>query len=417
MSEILHTKKRDYQYNGQVDSSDYNSRIEENYKDLVYLYNKANILDNKLSNIFERVLKDHQFLSRAISDLEDRVVALESIENTLSIHSFNQLDYPSFVGSSYAVGASELLSFDPVYNIITLPKVRSGSFSKVKFFNQVAGQVVPDFFKAKIDTSFTGVDTPGAVVDMTPIYNSILDSAEKIWRRNIISDTVSPNGAQMMLYVKVPTESAGSLKTNMIKLNPYPMFGCDITSVEYTIASNPTMTNADGWYPLNKKSLYDGDTSAIGKVAPGGWSVALSDACRNSGPLAFVFADTDITAIRIKFVQRNYFIEGGKYIYSYGLSDLDIRYDKYLPTGRTIIKYTPPTGLISEITNVTPKIYNVPQSLLSTAFAYKVLYDDGSGNYSEDNPGASASVWIEITLNMLDDKTIPVLSDLIIDYI
>jgi hypothetical protein len=417
MSEILYTKKRDYQYNGQVNSSDYNARIEENYQDLVYLYNKANMLDVKLTNIFERVLKDHQFLSMAIADLEDRVIALESAENALSIHSFNQFDYASFVGSSFAVGASELLSFDPVYNIITLPKVSSSSFSKLKFFNQASGQVVPDFFKAKIDTSFSGADTSGAVVDMTPIYNAILDSPEKIWKRNVIADTVAPAGAQMMLYVKIPTESAGSLKTNMIKLNPYPMFGCDITTIEYTTKTNPTLTNADVWYPLNRRGLYDGTTEAIGKVAPGGWSVVQSDAARNSGPMAFVFADLDITAIRIKFVQRNYFIEGGKYIYSYGLSDLDIRYDKYLPTGRTIIKYTPPSGLISEITNVTPKIFNVPMSLLSSAFSYRILYDDGSGNYSEENPGASASVWIEVTLNMLDDNTVPVLSDLIIDYI
>jgi len=32
------------------------------------------------------------------------------------------------------------------------------------------------------------------------------------------------------------------------------------------------------------------------------------------------------------------------------------------------------------------------------------------------NPGASNSVWIEVTLSMLDDKTAPVLSDLIIEY-
>jgi len=43
MTYVLKTKKRDYKYNGPVDSSDYNSRIQENYEDLVYLYNRANI--------------------------------------------------------------------------------------------------------------------------------------------------------------------------------------------------------------------------------------------------------------------------------------------------------------------------------------------------------------------------------------
>ena len=122
MSDILKTKKRDYKYNGPVDSSDYNSRIEQNYQDLVYLYNKSNMVDTKLSAAFERVLKDHTFLANAINDISDRIKALESESNTLSIHSFSQLDYSSFIGSSFAVSGTELLSFDPTYNVISLPK-------------------------------------------------------------------------------------------------------------------------------------------------------------------------------------------------------------------------------------------------------------------------------------------------------
>ena len=56
MADIIHTSKRDYKYNGPVDSADYNLRIEENYKDLVYLYNKASLIDSKLAKTFERVL-------------------------------------------------------------------------------------------------------------------------------------------------------------------------------------------------------------------------------------------------------------------------------------------------------------------------------------------------------------------------
>jgi len=417
MSEILNTKKRDYQYNGPVESSDYNARIEENYKDLVYLYNKSGIVDNKLSQAFERVLKDHVSITAALQDLEDRIAALESSINMISIHSFSQLDYASFPGTSFAITTTELLSFDPIYNIITLPKITSSSFSKLKFTSANAGQVIPDFFKAKIDNSFSGVDSSGAIVDTTPIYNAILDAPDRVWKRNIVSSSVSAAGAQMMMYVKIPTETAGSSKTNLIKLNPYPTFGSDILSIEYTTKVDPTLANSDGWYPLNKNGYYDGQTDAIGKVAPGGWSTISQDAIRNAGPVAFVFAELDITAIRVKFVQRNYFTESGKYVYTYGLSDLDIRYDKYLPSGKTILKFTPANGaIINEVTNVSPRMYNVPESLISTAFSYRIIYNDGVA-YSLSNPGASNSIWIEVTLNMLDDKTPPVLNDLIIEYV
>lgn len=420
MTEIISTKKRDYQYNGPVDSSDYNSRIEENYKDLVYLYNRANIVDGKLSQAFERVIKDHKFLALAISDLEDRIAALESSTNTMSIHSFSQIDYASFAGTSYAVSGTELLHFDPVYNVITLPKINSSSFSKLKFTNAIYGQVVPDFFKAKIDISYNGVDTSGAVIDTTPMYNAILDATDKVWKRNVIANSASISGAQMMLYVKIPAESAGSIKSNVIQFNPYPMFSVDIVRVEYTTKINPTLTESDGWTSLNKYALYDQDASAIGKVAPGGWSVLNSDTIQNSGPLYFQIPDTDITGIRIKFNQKNYLIEAGKYIYTYGLSDMDVRYDKFLPSGRSIFKFTPKNGdLISSILSVTPKIYNVSPSLLGNVFSYRILYGTpgvGGTVYSEDNPGSSDEVWIEVTLNMLDDKTAPILTDLVVDY-
>jgi len=179
-----------------------------------------------LSSAFERVLKDHIFLANAIQDLSDRVSALESNSNTLSIYSFSQLDYNNFVGTSFSIAGTELLSFDPSYNAITLPKVSSGSFSKLKFGQAGVGQVVPDYFKTRIDISYAGVDTPGAVIDSTPIYNCILDAADKVWRRTVVSNTNPTTGAQLMLYVAIPNDAVGILKSNVIKLNPFPAFGC-----------------------------------------------------------------------------------------------------------------------------------------------------------------------------------------------
>jgi len=416
MSEILNTKKRDYKYNGPVQSSDYNDRIEENYKDLVYLYNKAASIDASLADAFERVMKDQRFLSAALTDMEDRVKALESSANMVSIHSFSQLDYGNFAGTDFAISSNELLYFDPIYNVITLPIVSNGSFSKIKFANQSSGQVIPQFFKARVDNSFSGADQPGVVLNSTPIYNCILDDPAKVWKRNIVVSSSITSGCQMMAYFKVPTESSGSYSANELRLNPYPAYGTDIVSIEYTTKSNPTLSDADGWTPLNDTNMYNNVSEAIGRVPPGGWDSVGADKIYNSGPVAFHFADKNISAIRILFSQRNYFTEMGSNVYSYGLSDIDVRYNKYLSSGKTIIKFTPSNGdVINSIVNITPKIYNVPLNLVSSAFSYRVIYEDG-GVYSLTNPGASNSVWIEVTLNQLDDKTPPVLSDLIVQY-
>ena len=96
MADIINTKKRNAQYGGPVDSSDYNSRIEENYQDLLYLYNKANFVDSKIEQAFERVLKDITMLSNAVNNLSDRLSSLEFNDGKVSINSFKQVQYSRF---------------------------------------------------------------------------------------------------------------------------------------------------------------------------------------------------------------------------------------------------------------------------------------------------------------------------------
>lgn len=419
MPDYINTEKNTTQYNGPVNSSDFNKTIEQNYQDLVQLYNRSGILSEDVRVAFERVLKDHLFITQALVDLEDRVKAIESEsagQKFLSIYNYSQLDPTAMLNTQYAIPASTSLYLDYVNNILTLPKVESSSYSKLKFFNRFVGQVIPDFFEAKIENNFVSADTSGALVDTTPVYNSVLDSSDKYWKRNVILDSPSAAGAQLYLYIKIPPAYGGSDSSNFISMNPYPVFGTDIVSIEYTTIQNPSLTSADGWTPLNYNKMYDGISEAVGKVPPGSWTVSGQDIILNSGPVGFYFPPLEITAVRILLRQRSYIVENNKYVYTYGLSDLDIRSDKFLPSGKTIIRFDAPQGtLIYEVNSVTPKIYNVPEELIATAFDYKVIYFD-SGVYTEENPGSSNSVWIEVTLNQMADGTAPVLSDLIIQY-
>ena len=85
-----------------------------------------------------------------------------------------------------------------------------------------------------------GIDSPGAIINTTPVYNAILDDPNKVWSRTVISDSNTQGPAQLMLYFKLPSEFTGSMKTNCVKLNPYPMHSVNIYSIEYTTKENPT---------------------------------------------------------------------------------------------------------------------------------------------------------------------------------
>lgn len=416
MSEYIYTKRKPIQYHGPISSTDFNERIEQNYADLVYLYNKYGVLDKKIAEIIERIVKENIFLTSALQDLRDRVRNIESINtNQLSLHSKDQVDLSPFVSTSYAISAANALVFNDYYNHITLPVASGSSHSKIKFVNSVKGQVIPDFLETRIDANLPGGDGIGALIDTTPVQYAFLNQPDKVWRRNVILQEENPLGVSMYLYVKIPIGSIGSSISNSISISPYPASGVDVVRVEYTLAPIPTMTDKDGYVSFNNAGLYDQEYDALGKVAPGGWSTYGSDTVVNSGPLKFYCGDKAITAIRVLLRQRNYIKENDAYVYTYGLSDLDIGYDKFLPTGKTFIRFNAPTGkTINQILNVSPKIYNVSPSLLSSIFSYRLFYPTGSG-YSMSNPGTSSHVYVEATLNMLDDKIPPVLSDLIVE--
>lgn len=417
MSEFIYTQKKPQQYHGPFQSSDWNERVEQNYADLVYLYNKYAIFDKKIAELIERVIKDNIFLTNAVNDLFDRIRNIESqYTNQMSLFSKSQIDSSPFVSTSYALSSSEALAYSDQYNHLTLPVVSGSSHSKIKFINAAKGQVIPDFLETRIDTNLPGGDGNGAIIDSTPVVNAFLNQPDKVWRRNVILNEANPLGVSLYLYVKIPSSATiGSTLSNMITLSPYPSNGVDVVKIEYTTKANPTMSEVDGYRPLNDSGLYENNYDAVTKVAPGGWSTVGSDTCVNSGPLCFYYADKQVTAFRILLRQKNYVVENNKYVYTYGLSDFDVMYTKFLPVGRSFIKYSAPTGkTISSILNVSPKMYNVSESVLSDVFSYRVFYKSGS-NYTLVNPGTSSTVYVEVTLKMLEDKIPPVLSDLIIE--
>jgi len=419
VSEFMYTQKKAQQYHGPISSTEFNERIEDNYADLLYLYNKYGVLDRKVAETVERIIKENLFLSAAINDLEDRIRAMESRNtNQMSLYSKSQIDNTPFIGTEYSPEPIEVLSFDEYYNQLTLPRVEYASHSKIKFINSTEGQVIPDFLETRIDASLAGGDGTGAIIDTTPVQYAFLDQPDKVWKRNVILNEPDPLGVSLYLYIKIPLGTSGSSIVNCIDLLPYPANGVDVVRVEYSTKKDPSLTDSDIYYACNP-SYYDLQYDAVGKVAPGGWSIVGSDTITNSGPLRFLFAERPITAVRVLLRQKNYVVENGKYVYTYGLTNMDVKYESFITGGKTFIKFTAPTGkTINSIENVVFKIYNIPQSSVPNICSYRVFYKNGSTYLPDINPGVSDHVFIEANLVMPDNRIPPVISDIIVqaDY-
>jgi len=417
MPDSLYTEQRTAQRRGPTNSDDYNSRIEENYKDLIYLYNKIGLADEDLARAYQRLLKDMVGMQEMVDHLEDRISVLEAGENKLTFHSSSQIDNARFEGTQFAIPSVNRCYHESQAGLLVLPKVASGSVSKLKFVNNDGSFTVPSTFETVVRGRSGTADDSVAVIDTSEPYFAVVNHVGKVWERNVIVNSAHGADSIVDLYVRFPTDMAVTEDTNAVYINPFPMMGAELVGVYYTTDTDLLLNDTDNWLPLNNNELYDGEADAVGWVAPGAWS---GDTIEDCGPKMFYFDPKPITGLKITLKQESYFREASKVIYSYGLSKLDARYEKFLAEGKTIIRFDAPQGeTITSVDSITPEIWNVSAAELDDVFSYRLIYETSynSGIYVTTPPGAPANrVWVEVTLNKTVGKGTPALSGLVLEY-
>lgn len=416
MPESPYTQLRDVQFRGPSTSDDYNSRLEENYKDLIVLYNRARMTQVNMEEGHSRLTKDQYGLLRALSDLESRVDILEANLNKMSFYRDTQFDTSRFDGGPFAVAEVNKLHLDNQHGIVTLPIVEISGLSKLAFVNPNGETIIPSTLETKVIGTSGSADQAGATIDTSEPELAVAHTIGRIWERNVIVPAPVVGGAKTVLYLKAPTDLFTTDKSNAIVLHPYPALSTDILEVAYTTKVDVLLEEGDGYTVINSGQYHAGDPAAVGWTVPGGWS---GDVIYNSGPKLFYFDPKPITGLRIKLGQRNYYRDNGQYVYTYGLSDLDLRYDKFLSTGKAMIRFDAPTSrTISNVTNVQAQLYNVSEAEIARVFSYRILWETNfnSGVYTTSKVPSSKRIWIEVTLKSTSGGGTPALSGLTLSY-
>jgi len=415
MVDSLYTKKRNAQSRGPTTSEDYNDRIEENYRDLVVLYNRTGSLKEDMRAFYGRLAQDFLSLQKRYDELVSRVSVLEDATNTLTFYSATQIDNDRFDSSEYAVPAASRCYHDENHGLVVLP--RSSSVSKLRLTNADGTQFIPSSFEALASNVPGALDgDSGSEVIESDIYYSIVNEVGKVWERHVVASAADAEGAAVDLYIRVPTEFLTTAKANVFVIHPYPIFGCDVESISYSTAQDVNLNSTDGYTPLNSGLFSNGNDDAVGWVAPGAWT---DDKIVKCGSKAFYFDPKTVTGLKIRLRQKSYLNEGGKALYAYGVSHMDLRYDSFADTGRTIIRFDAPTGsTISSVSDVELDMFNVAVGEKPFLFDYRVIWETSheSGTYTTEPVPLSQRVWVEITLNKANTGTTPALSGMTIAY-
>ncbi len=416
MSDTPYLQRRPSRGRGPQESEDYNDWQEEVYKDNVYVYNKAGQLQVDLNSATGVMFKELLAISATIDTFEDRLTALEKSDKALAFYSHEQIDNDRFNGTAYEVSPVTRCSFHKNYNQLTLPYYAESSVSKVRYISDDGTFNVSNGLECLVAPIIASTDTTTATIDTSSPYDAIQNKPGRVWERNVLSSVTAANGAQCYLYIRIPNELSATGLSNSIMFHPYPITDVDILEVAYSTDPNVALTPTSTWTPLNENDWYMNNPDAVGNVPPGAWA---GDEMINSGPQLFYFKPMNMSAIRLKIQQNSYMERGNKYVYSYGLSNLDIRYDKFAATGKCMVRLdAPPATTINKVTSVDPQIWNVAQANLKSAFSYRVIWETAfnSGIYTTSPVSASQRVWLEITLNQVSGGYTPALSSLIVNY-
>lgn len=413
-----YTQKRNHQWRGPSSSEDYNLRLEENYKDLAVLYNALNELLATHEESGSYFYKELISIQACIAALIVRIQDLEDgLTGTLSFVTSDQIDTDEFGSTIFEVDADQQCTYQDVYHLLTLPHIVSSSVSKIKFKDQDDIITTSANLEMLVTPITPSDDSNSAVIETSqPVY-AVANEVGRIWQRNVVVPTTTANGAQMFLYVRIPADLTVTPYSNTVLFNSFPSFGVTITEVSYSTDQKVNLNNSAAWTPLNDGINYFDIDEAIGHLPPGAWD---GDDILDAGPSVFWFPQKSITALRIAFKRTVYETSGSDKIYSYGLSNLDIRYDKFTDTGSAIIRFDAPSGdTISSVSSINPQIWNVPEYLIDECFSYQVIWETAfnSGVYTTTPVPLSQRVWIKVNLSKgPNGDQNPALSNLIVNY-
>lgn len=425
--DIPYTKKRAAQFRGPSSSDDYNERILENYRDLTVLYNRVRLGEVELGEFYRRVFKEQLSMTDKITELEGRVDSLEKAGKVFNFGSDSVVDNDRFDGQPlFSIEEQDRLTVDPLYGLMVLPRVETSSLSKLLFTDNTGNEVVPPTLETRISPNTSTAETSDSEVDSTSADFAFYRKPGVVWERTVSVDSPHAEGAELTLYIKVPTDLFTTNKSNRVVIHPFPSFGTTIKEVAYTNSVDVTLTDSDNYQKFNDKEYYAGEDPAQGWVVPGAWSGVHEgdDHAINAGPKSFYFEPKVITGLRIKLHQDTYYEEAGKYVYSYGLSFFDLRFDKFLSEGKTILRFDAPSGeTISSVDNVSADIWNVsptkidPNAPELSHFTWRTIWETApdSGVYTTEPVANSNRVWIEVSLKDLGE-TPPALSSLVVEY-
>lgn len=337
MNSIPQTKSNNIGIRSIADSKSQNEFEKQVLRDLLGLYNKANLLEIDLENTKEMMEIESSYTKISVG--RTQTMLAHFIENYLnsSLEVKTKTVYPSdFVSSDTNPVKIDLETFD-----VTL--IPSYVESKVNIYDEISEETfIPDSLKVELLSE----ENPGIlnIVD-SDVYQCFDKKNDTAWIRKVTTDnTVSEVITVMNIYL--PHDMVTTDYVNEIIIKPFPVNSIDIKEIKYSPTYDVSYTTILDDLNDYEKNIVKDYRNFIGQDYEECFNIRLN------------FPEKKIKVMTISFSQKQYIQNGDQRVFYVGAKEIQVNLNKYTNIHGEILFRVPLEAGGKQIEKISPSLNN-----------------------------------------------------------
>lgn len=366
-------QKREFKYRTKMSSHELNELQSEAFKDILDLFNKANLLQKNLyefnltgtieTNVYERRLSEAELKMRELEELYNNLKSTEKEYRYQTRYAYQS----EVIDDSYKATLNKYTN-DVIAGIIS-------SVSKTRLYDETYDEIlIPDSIKAYIGPNTFTIGGSIFSIEDSDITNIFDGTNNNVWYRKVVTDD-SINEIENEIIIALPEDIITTRLVNEIIIQPFPLGHIDIIDVQYkTNGSWVRIPGFENHFGAEEESYTDIFGNAYKRIV-----------IPNSNNLRFNFKSLQMNQVKIKLRQRNFDYDStlNRRIWYLGIRNVDVLYNRY-SSDNTIFSTTfefPETDKLIKVYDVEPLFNNVKSTKEAFNITKEYYYFDSENNY------------------------------------
>lgn len=370
---IPEIKDRQFKYRTQMSSKELNGLESESFKDILDLFNKANLLQKSLYEFNQINAIESTVYTKRLAEVIKKLQQVEELYNNLKSSDTDFRYQSKFAYEASVLNDNYKAIVNKETNDITENVI--SSISKTHIYDDTYDEViVPDSIQAYVGPDSFTIGGSIYTIEDSDIKNIFDTSDANIWYRKVVTNT-SVESIENEVVIALPEDIITTRLVNEIVIKPFPLGYIDIIDVQYK--SNGAWTTIPGFESRNdiEDETY---TDTYGNIYH-------RKAIKNAGNIKLNFKAQNINQIKIKLRQRNFEYDEttNKRSWYLGLRNVDVLFNKYSNDNSifTQIFEFPETDKLIKIYDTEVLFNNIKSDKQEFNIVKEYYYFDSGNNY------------------------------------